>query len=59
LLLEAGGSASKTAELDDIGILEFDSGGAGHAKRPVLAYDGLEIDIPFSNSDEHAGAAAS
>ena len=45
-------------ELDDIGILEFDGGGVGHAKRPVLAYDGLEIDIPFTKSDEHAGAAA-
>jgi predicted transcriptional regulator len=35
-------------ELADIGVIEFDGGGAGQPKKPLLAYDGLEIDIPFT-----------
>jgi len=45
-------------ELDDIGVIEFEGGGAGHAKKPKLAYDGLEIDILFVGSNENVGAAA-
>lgn len=39
------------SELEDIGIIEFEGSGAGHAKKPMLAYDGLEIDIPFAESN--------
>lgn len=35
------------SELEDIGVITFDGGGPGQAKKPELAYDGLEIDIPF------------
>ena len=46
------------SELDDIGVIEFEGGGAGHAKKPKLTYDGLEIDIPFARSNGDTGAAA-
>lgn len=38
------------SELEDIGVIEFEGGGSGRAKKPVLAYEGLEIDIPFGRS---------
>lgn len=46
------------SELEDIGVIEFEGGGAGRAKRPILAYDGLEIDIPFAGSEGDVGTAA-
>jgi predicted transcriptional regulator len=46
------------SELADIGVIEFEGGGAGRSKQPILAYDGLEIDIPFSGTDSGVGAAA-
>jgi len=46
------------SELEDIGVIEFEGDGAGKAKTPTLAYDGLEIDIPFAGSDDSLGAAA-
>ncbi|QPV64289.1 transcriptional regulator [Halosimplex litoreum] len=46
------------SELEDIGVVEFEGGGSGRAKKPVLAYDGLEIDIPFARSDDSTGTAA-
>lgn len=46
------------SELADIGVITFEGGGAGRPKKPVLTYDGLEIDIPFAGSDEIGGAAA-
>jgi predicted transcriptional regulator len=45
------------SELDDIGVIEFEGGGSGRAKKPVLAYDGLEIDIPFAGPEDTAGTA--
>ena len=45
------------SELEDIGVIEFEGGGSGQAKKPKLAYDGLEIDILFGGSDESIGAA--
>lgn len=39
------------SELEDIGVIEFEGSGQGHAKKPLLAYDGLEIDIPFAESN--------
>jgi len=45
------------SELEDIGVIEFEGGGSGRAKKPVLAYDGLEIDIPFAGSEDTAGTA--
>lgn len=45
-------------ELEDIGVIEFESTQSGRAKKPTLAYDGLEIDIPFADSDRNTDAAA-
>lgn len=45
------------SELEDIGVIEFEGGGAGRAKKPLLIYDGLEIDIPFAGPEESVGAA--
>jgi len=38
------------SELEDIDVIEFEGGGSGRAKKPLLAYDGLEIDLPFTDS---------
>jgi predicted transcriptional regulator len=46
------------SELADIGVIEFEGGGSGKAKEPKLAYDGLEIDIPFTGSNDSVGTAA-
>ena len=46
------------SELEDIGVIEFEGGGSGRPKKPVLAYDGLEIDIPFVDSSGNHGTAA-
>jgi len=46
------------SELQDIGVIDFEGGGSGRAKKPKLAYDGLEIDIPFTGSNGSVGAAA-
>ena len=46
------------SELEDIGVIELEGSGPGQAKRPKLAYDGLEIDIPFAEPDGGVGAAA-
>lgn len=43
------------SELADIGVIQFDGGEPGKSKRPVLAYDGLEIDIPFLDSSDSIG----
>ena len=48
---------SNLTELEDIGVLEFESGGSSQAKKPKLAYDGLEIDILFTESNGNVGAA--
>lgn len=45
-------------ELEDIGVIEFEGGGPGRAKKPTLAYDGLEIDIPFADSATNTDPAA-
>jgi len=42
----------------DIGVIEFEGGGSGQAKKPKLAYDGLEIDIPFAEPSESVGTEA-
>jgi predicted transcriptional regulator len=46
------------AELQDIGVIEFEGGGSGRPKKPLLAYDGLEIDIPFADPDGTVDPAA-
>ena len=46
------------SELEDIGVIEFDDDSNGRPKKPLLAYDGLEIDIPFADSDDATGVAA-
>jgi predicted transcriptional regulator len=45
------------SELEDIGVIEFEGGEPGRAKKPTLAYDGLEIDISFTGSDPNISAA--
>ncbi|WP_129116605.1 HVO_A0114 family putative DNA-binding protein [Halegenticoccus tardaugens] len=46
------------SELEDIGVIEFEGGGSGQAKKPKLVYNGLEIDIPFTGPNGSVGAAA-
>jgi len=46
------------SELAAIEVIEFEGGGSGQAKKPLLAYDGLEIDIPFTESNGNTGTAA-
>ncbi|KAA9400692.1 transcriptional regulator [Haloarcula sp. CBA1131] len=46
------------SELADIDVIEFQGGGPGEAKKPMLAYDGLEIDIPFTESNGNTGTVA-
>jgi len=46
------------SELEDIGVIEFEESNVGQAKKPGLAYDGLEIDIPFSGSNGSISTAA-
>ncbi|AJF24451.1 hypothetical protein SG26_01320 [Haloarcula sp. CBA1115] len=46
------------SELADIDVIEFQGGGPGEAKKPLLAYDGLEIDIPFTGSNGNTGTVA-
>lgn len=45
------------SELEDIGVIEFECDGPGTAKKPLLAYDGLEIDIPFPEPGSDTGKA--
>ena len=46
------------SELEDIGVVEFEGGGAGRSKKPVVAYDGIEIDLPFAGSTGDTDVAA-
>ena len=46
-------------ELEDIGVIEFEGGGSGRSKKPILAYDGLEIDLPFTDSANDTDVALS
>jgi len=46
------------SELADINVIEFQGGGPGQAKKPMLAYDGIEIDIPFTGSNESTSTVA-
>jgi len=39
------------SELEEIGVIELKGSGSGRAKKPTLAYDGLEIELPFAGSD--------
>jgi predicted transcriptional regulator len=45
-------------ELEEIGVIEFEGGGSGRPRKPLLAYDGLEIDLPFTG-DSPTDAATS
>jgi predicted transcriptional regulator len=38
------------SELADAGVIEFEGGGPGRRKKPVMAYDGLVIDLPFTTT---------
>lgn len=44
-------------ELEDLGVLQFSGGDPGQSKTPELAYDGLEIDLPFTNLVGRGGGA--
>lgn len=46
------------SELEDVGVIEFEGGGSGRPKKPMLAYDGLEIDLPFRNPTDDTDIAA-
>ena len=45
-------------ELEDIGVIEFESEGEDLPKKPLLAFDGLGIDIPFPNVEGPTDRAA-
>lgn len=45
------------SELEDIGVIEFQGDGSGRPKKPILAYDGLEIDLPFTDSTNDTDVA--
>lgn len=47
------------SELADIGVIEFEGGGQGRARKPKPTYDGLEIDIPFVGQNESVDTASS
>jgi predicted transcriptional regulator len=44
-------------ELEDIGVIEFEEAEAGQPRKPLLAFDGIEIDIPFTSGDSTERAA--
>lgn len=46
------------SELADAGVIEFEGGGPGKRKKPVMAYDGLEIDLPFTDAAGDSDLAA-
>lgn len=41
-------------ELEDLGLLRFEGGGPGKAKRPVVEYDDIEVAIPLGSDEELA-----
>ena len=43
-------------ELEDLGLIEFEGGGPGKAKRPVVEYDDIEVAIPLGGNEEPAPA---
>jgi predicted transcriptional regulator len=45
------------SELEDIGVIGFEGAASGRAKKLVLAYVDLEIDIPFAGSEDSLGTA--
>jgi len=42
------------SELEDLGLIDFEGGGPGKAKRPITEYDDIEIDIPLGSNEEPA-----
>lgn len=40
------------SELADLGVVEFEGGGAGKAKKPILVYDGIEFELSFVNAGD-------
>jgi predicted transcriptional regulator len=45
------------AELEDLGLVQFEGGDPGKAKRPVVEYDDIEIDIPLGDSSSSSSIA--
>ena len=43
-------------ELEDLGLIDFEGGGPGKAKRPVVEYDDIEVAIPLASNEEPAPA---
>ncbi|PSQ17464.1 transcriptional regulator [Halobacteriales archaeon QS_8_69_26] len=43
------------SELADVGVIDFEGDGVGGPKKPILAYDGLEVDVPFADATEDPG----
>lgn len=43
-------------ELHDLGLIHFDGGGPGKAKRPIVEYDDIEVAIPLGSDREPATA---
>jgi predicted transcriptional regulator len=46
------------SEFADIDVIEFQGGGPGEIKTPMLVYDSLEIDSPSTGSNGNTGTVA-
>lgn len=44
-------------ELEDLGLIEFETDGTGNARRPRVWYDAIEVDLPLLGSDGEGDAA--
>lgn len=44
------------SELHDLGLIRFEGGDPGKAKRPVVEYDDIEVTIPLGSDEEPAPA---
>lgn len=44
------------SELEDLGLLHFEGGEPGEAKRPIVEYDDIEVAIPLGSNEEPATA---
>ena len=44
------------SELEDLGLIHFEGGEPGKAKRPVVDYDDIEVAIPLGSDEEPAPA---
>lgn len=44
------------SELEDLGLIRFEGGEPGKAKRPTIEYDDIEVSIPLGSDEREAAA---